>query len=107
MITKAQQVGKKKQKKVKTPIPDGEKCCQGCGSYHNLEIHHVYGNSSRNFSSEYKCVEWVCSNCHRGESGVHGDNYNLDMYFKQKHQLRLEKLMSREYFRYMFGKSYL
>ena len=106
VITKKSQVGKKKRK-IKTPIPGGIKCCQGCGVTTQLEIHHVYGSSNRNNSSKYNCVEWLCSNCHRGKNGVHGENEALNMQLKQKHQLRLEKEMSREEFISLFGKNYL
>ena len=98
---------KTKKKKVKTPMPDTKKYCVGCGTEYNLEIHHVFGNSSRNASSEYKCVDWLCSNCHRGNNGVHGINRYLDTKLKQEHQERLEKEMTREEFVKLFGRSYL
>jgi len=108
MISKESQVGKKKKKKVKTHTPDGDKYCQGCGSTVGLEVHHVYGASSRDESSRHNCVEWLCHTCHRGKNGVHGQNKALDTMLKQKHQLRLEKSgMTRQEFRYLFGKGYL
>lgn len=108
MLSKESQVGKKRKKKEKTPIPDGDKYCQGCGVVVGLEVHHVYGASSRNHSSKYGCVEWLCYECHRGKNGVHGQNKALDAMLKQKHQLRLEnKGMTRDEFRRLFGKSYL
>ena len=97
----------KKKKKSKTPLPTGDKYCVGCGTTHNLEIHHVFGASNRNNSNKYKCIEWLCSNCHRGNNGVHGINRYLDTKLKQEHQERLEKEITRKIFIRIFGRSYL
>ena len=97
----------KKKNKIKTPIPNTDKYCVGCGVNYNLEIHHVFGGANRNNSNEYNCTEWLCSNCHRGNNGVHGINRYLDTKLKQEHQERLEKEMTREEFLRIFGRSYL
>lgn len=101
---------KKKKKRVFTPTPDGPKVCQGCGIEYGLEIHHVYNKSARNFSSENKCVEWLCNECHRGVNGVHGTNCNrkLNTRLKKKHQTRLENEgMTRLEFIFFVGRNYI
>lgn len=99
---------KTKKKTVKTPIPIGAKECFACGCTHNLEIHHAFGSSNRNLSSEYKCVDWLCNVHHRSNLGVHGGNTELDLQLKRKHQERLESEgMKRKHFILLFGRSYL
>jgi hypothetical protein len=109
MLTKSDQVGKKKQRKVKTPLPSTPYKCARCGIQYNLSIHHVfYGDKpTRDNSSEYGCVEWLCHNHHQGQNGIHSGNKELDLELKRKHQERLEKEMTREEFIKLFGRNYL
>lgn len=52
---------KKPKPRVKTPRPEGEYKCAGCGKTKYLQIHHVYFNrGNRDLSSMHKCVEWIC-----------------------------------------------
>jgi len=99
---------KRKKKKYKTPLPKGDRFCQGCGSTSQLEVHHVYyGVGNRNLSSKHECVEWLCNECHRGNNGVHGINKDLDNKLKVKHQEILEISISRQEFIKLFGRNYL
>ena len=80
--------------------------CHLCGSYSNIEIHHVYGNAYRKKSTEYGMVTPLCASCHRGPHGVHQDaeaNKRLKAWFQGK----FEETHSREEFRRIFGKSYI
>ena len=99
-----------KKKKVATPRPDAPYKCVGCGKEHYLSIHHVYGSSSRNASSKYMAVEYLCWACHQSSTGIHGTHSDgvLDKELKKKHQLRLlENDMSMDEFVKIFGRSYI
>ena len=100
-----------KKKKIKTPVPTGERVCAHCGRMKYLEIHHCfYGDKyARDKSSELKCVEWLCYHCHREQpNGVHGGNIELDIKLKKKHQLRLmNNGISLDEFVDIFGMSYM
>ena len=93
--------------KIKTPLPKGDKECIECKSQYGCEVHHVYGAANKNFSNEYGCTEWLCYEHHRGNSGVHGGNRELDLKLKRKHQERLELEMNREKFIKLIGRNYL
>lgn len=103
---------KPKRKNVKTPTPIGDKKCQGCGTKHDLSIHHVFfGSGQRDFSSQWHCVEWLEWNCHQSSYGIHGKktpNYALDYELKVKHQQRLlnEGMTIKEFIMY-FGMDYI
>ncbi len=100
---------KRSKTKVKTPRPEGEYKCVGCGNEHYLSRHHVWGKDARDFSSEYKCVEFCCWECHQSSYGIHGSktpNYKLDYELKTKHEHRLlDEGMTRKEFKYLFGAS--
>lgn len=107
MLTKSDQVGKKKQRKVKTPLPDAEKFCVGCGTTINLEIHHCMPGINRENSNKYGCVSWLCIEHHRGTKGVHNGNEELMLRLKVIHQKRLiENGMHLEEFINIFGSNY-
>ena len=80
--------------------------CYLCGSYSNIEIHHVYGNAYRKKSTEYGMVTPLCASCHRGPQGVH-QNAELNRRLKAGFQGKFEETHSREEFRRIFGKSYI
>ena len=80
--------------------------CHLCGSYSNIEIHHVYGNAYRKKSTEYGMVTPLCASCHRGPQGVH-QNEELNKRLKAGYQGKFEETHSREEFRRIFGKSYI
>lgn len=80
--------------------------CHLCGSYSNIEIHHVYGNAYRKKSTEYGMVTPLCASCHRGPQGVHQDA-EQNKRLKAGFQGKFEETHSREEFRRIFGKSYI
>ena len=103
---------KQNKKKVKTPRPEGAYACAKCGKEHSLSRHHVfYGIGQRDFSSIFKCVEFLCWTDHQSCIGIHGSktpNTKLDYELKIKHQARLmEQGMSIVEFRSYFGKNYI
>lgn len=99
-----------KKKKVKTPRPDAPYRCVGCGKEHYLSIHHVYGASSRDSSSKYKAVVYLCWSCHQSSYGIHGTHSDgkLDKKLKREFQLKLmNDGMSLDEFIKTFGRSYM
>ncbi len=100
-----------RKKKVQTPRPTGEHVCAGCGKIKYLNIHHVYYNrGSRDLSSKYCCVDWLCWECHQSSTGIHGtySDGKLDKELKEKHQLRLlNNGMTMDKFIELFGRSYI
>ena len=80
--------------------------CHLCGSYSNIEIHHVYGNAYRKKSTEYGMVTPLCASCHRGPQGVHQDA-EQNKRLKAGFQGKFEETHSRAEFRRIFGKSYI
>ncbi len=101
----------KKKPKVKTPRPEGEYKCAGCGVEHYLSRHHVYfGRGQRDLSSKHGCIEFLCWNCHQSSTGIHGTHSDgkLDKELKKKHQIRLmENGISLDEFIKIFGRSYI
>lgn len=55
------------------PPPQGASCFR-CGTNRNLETHECFGGSNRNLSIQYSLQVFLCDECHRGTSGVHGKN---------------------------------
>jgi 5-methylcytosine-specific restriction endonuclease McrA len=48
--------------------------CYFCGSHYNLEMHHVVPKGfsrHKNGRGVYRNLRLLCSDCHRGENGVH------------------------------------
>ena len=70
-----------------------------------------FGNGQRDFSSKFKCVEFICWTDHQSGIGIHGSktpNLKLDYKLKIKHQARLmSEGMSIVEFRSYFGKDYI
>ena len=95
-------------KKKPNPKPTIEDACIICGDPY-AELHEVYyGNPYSRLSQEHKAQERLCHIHHRSQpQGVHGGNIKLDLELKRKHQVRLEKEMTREQFIQIFGRSYL
>ena len=86
------------------------KTCAECGSTINVEIHHcIHGTANRKLSTKYHLLVGLCSECHRGTNGVHGQKgHNLDLKYKRIAQEAFEKKHgNREKFIEVFGKSYL
>ena len=80
--------------------------CVLCGSYRDIQMHHVFGGPRRKLSTKYGMVVPLCMACHTGPRGVH-QNSLLNLVLKRLTQAEFEKTHSREEFRRIFGKSYL
>ena len=80
--------------------------CYLCGSYRNIEKHHVFSGPYRKASEKYGMTVDLCASCHRGPQGVH-QNAELNKRLKAGYQGKFEETHSREEFRRIFGKSYI
>lgn len=95
---------------MKSAIVDRMDRCLICGSYNNIQVHHVFfGNGKRKLSDKYKMVVPLCIYHHTGSNlAVHGkDGHKLDLELKQLGQKAFEWTHTRDEFRATFGKSYL
>ena len=81
--------------------------CYVCGSYRNLELHHVMsGNANRNLSTKYGLVVWLCRDHHTGKLGVHSD-YILKERLEKKAQKAFEAIYGHKMWMETFRKNYL
>lgn len=82
--------------------------CYVCKTIFNLQDHHIiYGTSNRKQSEKYGLKVWLCQEHHTGSTGVHF-NKPLDNRLKKLAQEHFEaEYGTREYFRSVFGRSYL
>lgn len=80
--------------------------CHLCGSYRNIEKHHVYSGPYRKKSEKHRMTVDLCATCHRGPQGVHQDA-EQNKRLKAGFQGKFEETHSREEFRRIFGKSYI
>ena len=83
-----------------------DRCCHLCGSYSNIQIHHIYGNAYRQKSTQYGMVTPLCMSCHTGLNGVHQDA-EVNKRLKREFQGIFEQTHTRQEFREIFGKSYI
>lgn len=86
-----------------------EKKCFLCGSYRNLECHHIFGGANRKLSEQYGLKVMLCHNCHNEPPfGVHFDHEKM-VYLRQLGQKKAmaENNWSIDDFRSVFGKNYL
>ena len=80
--------------------------CYLCGSFRDVEKHHVYSGPYRKASEKHRMTVDLCASCHRGPHGVHQDaeqNKRLKALFQGK----FEETHTRQEFRQVFGKNYL
>ena len=81
--------------------------CWYCGRY-GTEIHHIfYGTGNRSLSTKYGLVVGLCYNHHRGNSGIHGGNKELDMKLKRAGQEAFMRHYPQDDFLAVFGRNYL
>lgn len=85
------------------------KKCFVCETEYGLECHHIiYGTANRKQSDKYGLTVWLCNYHHTGSKQSVHFNKELDMHLKKLAQTKFEKVHgTREYFRSIFGKSYL
>ena len=62
--------------------------CYYCGTTENVELHHViHGKIGRKLATQYHLLVGCCSECHRGEAGIHGKHgYEKDLKLKSEAQ---------------------
>ena len=81
--------------------------CYICNSP-NVELHHIFfGTGNRKISDKYGLVVYLCSEHHRGQSGVHGGNRDLDLDLKRRGQRAFERKYSHKQFMELIKKNYL
>lgn len=96
--------------------------CHECGAVGATEEHHCFfGHSRRKIAEREGLKVYLCHECHRGTSGVHGrDGHELDIKLKKEAQQAWEAKYIEEYpyenhaedsareaFIRMMGKNYL
>lgn len=79
-----------------------------CGSYRNLETHHViYGYGNRKLSDRYGLTVPLCHFCHNEPpNGVHFNTEN-DLKLKRLAQVAFEHEYPDKDFKEIFGRNYL
>lgn len=56
----------------KSVVTDDMDRCFICGSYRNIEIHHIFGASERKLSEKFGLIVPLCHSCHNEPpAGVH------------------------------------
>jgi len=91
-------------------IMQSEKRCYICGLYAPIEDHHIYfGNSNRKISEQYGFKVYLCTNHHRGTSGVHGKlGHVLNLRLKQECERKyINQGHTKEEFIRLIGKNYI
>ncbi len=82
-------------------------CCYFCGSYTQLEAHHVFSGANRKYSTEDGFVVILCHKCHNEPpNGVHYNKERMD-YLRRMCQAEYEKTHSHEAFMKRYGRNYL
>lgn len=76
--------------------------CLLCGKTNNIEWHHVFSNSNRNKSTEYKLIVPLCQRCHQQ---VHQD-YELMHQLRVIGQIAFEKEYPNKDFLSIFHRNY-
>lgn len=97
------------EKTIKSSIINEMYKCLICGSYRNIEIHHIFDGCNKENSIKYGLIVPLCSYHHTESSkAVHGrDGYMLDLELKRLGQKAFEWKYTREEFIERFGENYL
>ena len=91
--------------KVRSILPDDEeKICYLCGSYGNMEVHHIFGGSVRQTCDKHRLIVHLCPMCHK-RLHDHGENKQLLHQIGQ--QAYEDFIGTREQFIEEFIRSYL
>jgi hypothetical protein len=84
-----------------------EKECYNCSTTQSLERHHcLHGRGIRQKADRYNLIVWLCSDCHRGNKGVH-NSFELDLKLKRLAQVEFEKVYDRTKWMNIFQRNYL
>lgn len=91
---------------TKSIICDYTDHCFLCGSYRDIEIHHVFGGANRKLSDKYGLTVPLCVNCHNRPP--HGAHFNIEtmQYLREVGQRAFEEHYAED-FREVFGRNYL
>lgn len=82
--------------------------CFTCGSFYDIELHHIFKGKNRKVSDRNGFTVHLCAVCHRGRFGVHGkDGHNIDLYLMETCQRTYEETHTRAEFMALIGKNYL
>jgi hypothetical protein len=91
----------------KSIITEDMHTCMICKTTRNIERHHVcFGSADRKISDKYGLIVPLCSDCHRGRTGVHQCRA-VDLKMKQLAQRTFEEKYSREKWMELFRRNYL
>ena len=79
--------------------------CFLCGTWGQLEKHHIFGGPNRKWSEKYGMTVHLCPVCHRdNRRGVHGDAEKM-LALHQTGQREFEQKYSHKKFMQIFGKT--
>ena len=81
--------------------------CQLCGSFRQLETHHIFNQAYKKKSEKYGFLLTLCNSCHTGRKDSVHNNADLRKELKRMAQTEFEKTHSREEFISEFGRNYL
>lgn len=87
----------------KSIITDDMGVCFRCGTYRNVECHHLMNAANRKNSTKYGLVIGLCSKCHRE---VHASGMLMNAY-KRTAQIKFEEKYSHDKWMEVFNKNYL
>lgn len=97
------------KKAIKSCIAKEMYKCLICGSYRNIEIHHIFDGNNKEDSAKYGLIVPLCRYHHTDSSiAVHNKNGSkLDLELKKLGQKAFEWKYTREEFIERFGENYL
>ena len=91
---------------TKSIVCDYTDHCFLCGSYRNIEIHHIMGGGNRKLSDYYGLTVPLCRSCHNEPpTGAHFNRETMD-YLRSVGQEAFERKYSYEEWMRLFGRSY-
>ena len=88
-------------------IVSTERECYICGAVCWLEVHHIFGGSSRKSSTKYGLTVYLCHYCHNEPpNGVHFNRQRME-WLKAEGQKKFNEVYPDLDFMRIFGKNYL
>lgn len=91
---------------MKSIICDYTDHCFLCGSYRDIEIHHIFGGANRKLSDKYGLTVPLCRGCHN--LPPHGAHFNREtmQYLHEIGQRAFEEHYTEDFVE-IFGRNYL
>lgn len=81
--------------------------CYICGSYRDIEIHHIFGGANKKNSEKYGLIVPLCHYCHNEPPyGVHFDRDRM-IALRRTAQRMFESIEDHKKFMEVFGRNYL